>query len=965
MYDTRILLEPDSVIYHNGFHLRITEVIGKGGNAVAYKAEYDDTAVIGGIHKCILKELFPFHPDGFVYRDENGGIVCKEEAKEFFEIHKKSFLYGNRMHLSILENSPDSVGANFDSFEYNGTLYSIIGLNSMTTLSNIKSKLVNFDSVLDIVIKLAKAVDEFHKNSILHLDISPDNVIVSGDGVDSRVLLIDFNSCDKHDGKIGMGLEFASVNRGYSAPEIKMRRVHEVSYAADVFSVCAVFANLLYGDNFVYAATQLRTLTSLPKVVDLPYTAKSKLVNVISKGLRANTKLRYQSINELLKELYELRERVENRGISHAAMWETSRLLAEEVTSDYIENSLICNGVSCPSLSLVGLGNTVISGEGGLGKTTLYKKIQYDNTRVYNPKDPVCFYVPLYRYDGKPDFIKRYILSKIRYSENVSTFSDALNKLLELMREDKSFLFLLLDGINEISADKNELIKEISEISSYKGVGISVSERVDSIISGGVFDDFSSAVLQGLDNKNVRLYLNKNALAYPDDEKLAELLCNPLMLNLYTRSEKVFLDSPEQRPENNTREQIIHSYLESICERFKRSNPGDDAGLVRLMYIVEFLFPAICQACVNRTVIDYDSVKKVVCRDYKMLKSKTFSKVFKEYTGKSKTILDGIKNEDEWFDTALNQILIGNMALVVKENDMYHPMHMSFSEVLGKDSLYNQKKYNATKRRELIPKIIVILALVCTVGVSIIKVINLLKPADEVVYNKEDEEEIMVSVSQAVTNFLTISVKEEEVVKRLNSDIFSKEEKIKMLEDAEAFLESHEKKVTKYSSEGFRVDLDGMKRIINELNDVNDKPEDNLDDDLLREIYDFPGDYRENQKRFFAGLEFLVRNDVYSEDLNEACEIYLSYIDKNTELLAGKCAEFISNIDEERAEPLLRAMPEDNDFPINRCFYEAHDADKNSRLKNSIQCQNQIGSMTKRMFELMDVSNDVDEAYEK
>ena len=69
MYDTRILLEKGSTIKHSGLTLTVTGIIGKGGNAVAYTAEYEDSAVIGGIHKCILKELFPYHPEEAIYRE--------------------------------------------------------------------------------------------------------------------------------------------------------------------------------------------------------------------------------------------------------------------------------------------------------------------------------------------------------------------------------------------------------------------------------------------------------------------------------------------------------------------------------------------------------------------------------------------------------------------------------------------------------------------------------------------------------------------------------------------------------------------------------------------------------------------------------------------------------------------------------------------------------------------------------
>ena len=86
MYDARKLLENGDFIFHNGMKIVVKKSIGCGGNAAAYIAEYEDSSVSGGIHKCILKELFPFHPDNKIYRTEDGKIACSEDTKEIFEM---------------------------------------------------------------------------------------------------------------------------------------------------------------------------------------------------------------------------------------------------------------------------------------------------------------------------------------------------------------------------------------------------------------------------------------------------------------------------------------------------------------------------------------------------------------------------------------------------------------------------------------------------------------------------------------------------------------------------------------------------------------------------------------------------------------------------------------------------------------------------------------------------------------
>ncbi|MGN0106372.1 MAG: hypothetical protein ACI4A5_01585, partial [Hominilimicola sp.] len=680
MYDNREPIKNGGIILHNGINLHVTELIGRGGNALVYKAEYSDSLIGGGVHICVVKELFPLHPKGGVYRDEDGRVRY-DGAEDFFEAHKQSFISGNKVHLDILKSEPDSVGANFDSFEENNTVYSVLGLNSVCTLRQKRGDFKNLLEILQVIIKLLKAVCVFHNHHILHLDISPDNVILSQSNGEERVLLIDFN---------GSGGECMSVNPQYSAPEIKLGRQNDISEASDIFSICAVFVYLISGQDFVYAALNLNELKNSEILKDAPQTAVSCLLGILAKGLRSRPSLRFSSVYEILDACYELQNRLDNIGITHASLWEASRIMRGSSEKELLDNNISSGGKIISSRQIFTLGNTVLTGEGGIGKTTLYKQLWYKNTSIYSHNESVSFFVPLNKYDGKTDFIKRYIVSKIKFGGGISTVSDAVKRLTELMSENKPFMQLMLDGFNEMSAD-GDIIREIDELGKMPGVTVSVSARADTLTD--YLKDFTTVSLMPLEGGQVCEYLNMRGIAYPDDEGLARLLTNPLMLTLYCRSETVFQKSADIKKAVTTREEIICRYLESILEARRQTAPEDDEGQTRLKYILKFLFPALCAKANKRSTLDFNAVRDICKKDFRRIKSRAFSCEFKEFSGKSKEILGGAKNAEEWMNIAFNSLLLRDTALMVSEGDIYYPLHMNFSECLSSVHKQNIRRY--------------------------------------------------------------------------------------------------------------------------------------------------------------------------------------------------------------------------------------------------------------------------------
>ena len=75
--DKRIELTAGSLLQFPGMICKIVNTIGKGSNGIAYLGTYEDNTAKGQWHDVLIKELFPLHPDGAIYRDQENNIVIE------------------------------------------------------------------------------------------------------------------------------------------------------------------------------------------------------------------------------------------------------------------------------------------------------------------------------------------------------------------------------------------------------------------------------------------------------------------------------------------------------------------------------------------------------------------------------------------------------------------------------------------------------------------------------------------------------------------------------------------------------------------------------------------------------------------------------------------------------------------------------------------------------------------------
>ena len=101
--DTRIRLDPGTILAFPGMKCTIESFAGQGSNSLVYLGTYPDAEQISLLHRVLIKELFPYDAKGMIYRDrDSGDILCMPDAKPAQELHRLSFLRANQAHLKLL-----------------------------------------------------------------------------------------------------------------------------------------------------------------------------------------------------------------------------------------------------------------------------------------------------------------------------------------------------------------------------------------------------------------------------------------------------------------------------------------------------------------------------------------------------------------------------------------------------------------------------------------------------------------------------------------------------------------------------------------------------------------------------------------------------------------------------------------------------------------------------------------------
>jgi len=697
--DHRKALPPGTLLLFPAMSCTLAEEIGRGSNAIVYMGSYPDLLNPEEHHTVLIKELFPFHPKGAIFRDESGAVVCAPEGQETWDLHRQSFEHGNRIHLRMLEKRPDLTGGNLNTFSLRGTLYTVLGCTGGRSLETEASAPETDLRRLTVrMLGLLDALEVFHESGFLHLDVAPDNILLIGHGSRERVMLIDYNSV--YDFKTPGPDAYHSIKPGFSAPEIRMGGTP--SAASDLYAAAAVFYRCLSGGAltpFQMSRPIPPDVSACPGLRDLPDTVSVMVRQILRRGLQALPKKRYLTVSAMREAFQELLDRIDGVGVTHWALWESGRKIVERVIREnpglsflLERETLFPSRLRLPDGSLASVNvsdplggksrSAMLTASGGMGKTTAMLRGVIEQSKTYSPAQPAMVYLSLYGWrEGESSYIHRRLLENLRFrTEQYDAARYALDTLLEKPLETRSgaqrpVLILLLDGLNEAAGETGPLIEEILSLSHMPGVQLLVSARNEESAL-----PFPRVELAPLTEEDVNAALSRERLLVPEAGEMQALLQTPLMLSIFLQSSR----AEGRQLSVTSQDELLHAYFSALLNKELEGLPSDTDIRWQIDAAMSFVLPAAAREIQrkNRALEDAELFPAIE-RCYRLFSDPLLRRAFPQWIGHSKAIRGGAANAEEWYGLLVHELLWKRLGLLVRnEQGRYRICHETVAEYL-------------------------------------------------------------------------------------------------------------------------------------------------------------------------------------------------------------------------------------------------------------------------------------------
>jgi serine/threonine protein kinase len=277
-------------------HYRILDLIGKGGMGEVYLAQ--DTR----LDRSVALKILPSH----FTTDSDRVLRFIQEAKAASALNHPNI-------ITIFEIGQES-GTHFIVTEF---------VEGQTLRQIMDSSSQNLSEVLEIIIQAAWALSAAHKNGIVHRDAKPENIMVRPDGL---VKVLDFGlaklvsrrgSSDsggkpKPEIKTAPGLILGTLQ--YMSPE--QANGQPIDARTDIFTLGVVLYELIAGRAPFEGDNAIAVIDSILSADPTPLTKLRKnlppeLQLIIDKALRKNKEERYQTCEEMLVDLKNLKQEIE------------------------------------------------------------------------------------------------------------------------------------------------------------------------------------------------------------------------------------------------------------------------------------------------------------------------------------------------------------------------------------------------------------------------------------------------------------------------------------------------------------------------------------------------------------------------------------------------------------------------------------------------------------------------------
>ncbi|MBQ3584878.1 MAG: protein kinase [Lachnospiraceae bacterium] len=278
----------------NGRYI-VGKTLGVGGFGITYKAWDTKLETIVAIKE--------YYPSAIVNRAPGSKdiILVDKKSEKIFKVGYNRLLDESR-YVAKMQGKSNILNVNA-FFEENNTTYMVMEYLEGTQLRDIVRKRgkISVEEAVDMITKICDAIKIVHNEKILHRDVAPDNIIVDTDsnGKISRMTLIDFGNARLS----GVSeLDEIIVKEGFSPIE-QYDTVHKQGAWTDIYAIGATFYYALTG----IKPDESRNRKEEDKLVPLHELDSSipiNLSNVIMRAMAIDEHLRYQSVEDMKKDLF-------------------------------------------------------------------------------------------------------------------------------------------------------------------------------------------------------------------------------------------------------------------------------------------------------------------------------------------------------------------------------------------------------------------------------------------------------------------------------------------------------------------------------------------------------------------------------------------------------------------------------------------------------------------------------------
>ncbi len=279
-------LLPGTLLNHK---FMVGAAIGEGGFGITYIGRDINLDI-----KVAIKE---YYPNGYANRNNTSSAGVTEprtnDRKAFFDKGRKSFLNEARA-LAKFSGESGIVDVR-DFFEENNTAYIVMEyLDGKTLKDYLKDNgALPYDRVIELLLPLMRSLKKVHEQGVIHRDISPDNIMLSGD----RAKLLDFGAARTISAEANKSLSVL-LKPGY-APEEQYRSRGKQGPWTDIYALCATIYKCITGitpDD----STERLVNDELKKPSALGIRIDPDAEAALMKGLSVAAVQRYQNVQDLI-----------------------------------------------------------------------------------------------------------------------------------------------------------------------------------------------------------------------------------------------------------------------------------------------------------------------------------------------------------------------------------------------------------------------------------------------------------------------------------------------------------------------------------------------------------------------------------------------------------------------------------------------------------------------------------------